>query len=450
MAVVNELVTKFTFKGSLKPLKEFQDGLKSSIVSIGKYGAALGVVATATAVWANNTLKGTETLVRLSQDTDISIQKLQQLQLIAASNGVTADSFTNSITELNSKIGEAATQGSEDFNRLGVSVRDANGNIRSSEEILLDLNKSFKNLSQAQQINFAKKLGIDQNLITAFNKSDEELAALTKRASKFGLVTADQTKELDKYYASIETLRFGFTAVSRQVTLKFAPVLQGLSNNVTDFLAEFGTTFATVFAEFIDGVGNLLSFFNKLIESTIGWKATIIAIGAAVAVAFPVTAIVGAITLILVAIEDLITAFEGGKSVIADFFKESFGIDIVETSKEVFNFINAGIDLIIEKFRSLIDFFGTASQKISGVFSGVADFFGFGGDEQPNNAAGANTLQPLAATTNNRNIATNNNVNNQIKIEVKSNDPEAAGQAVSTALNRELEQASFQYGKGGR
>jgi len=40
-----------------------------------------------------------------------------------------------------------------------------------------------------------------------------------------------------------------------------------------------------------------------------------------------------------------------------------------------------------------------------------------------------------------------NNMNNDIKIEVKSNDPEAAGLAVSTALNRELENASFQFNK---
>lgn len=462
MAAVNELVTKFSFKGSLAPLKNLQGGLKTSIVSLGKYGAALGAVATATAVWADQTLKGAETLVRLSQDTDISIKRLQELQSIAAANGVTADDFINSIETLSDKIGEAATQGSEDFNRLGVSIRDANGQIRSSEDVLLDLNKSFQGLSQVQQINFANKLGIDQKLITAFNKSDEELAKLTERASKFGLVTEQQTKELDKYYASIETLRFGFTAVSRQVALKFAPVLQGLSDNVTNFLADFGTTFATVFAEFIDGIGNLLGFIDDLIESTIGWKATIIAIGAAVAIAFPVVAIVGAITAILVAIEDLITAFNGGKSIIADFFKDFLGIDIVPFLEDIVDAFNATIDDIKNAFVNVSDFIFSVIDDIlafiqpviDGIktitsFEGVGDFFSslnpFGDDEKE-----VQQMQPLTSPNNVQNTSTNNTMTNDIKIEVKSNDPEAAGQAVSSALNRQLEQANSQFGKGGR
>ncbi len=37
MAVVNELVTKFTFKGNLKPLEGFQDGLKGAIGGLAKY-----------------------------------------------------------------------------------------------------------------------------------------------------------------------------------------------------------------------------------------------------------------------------------------------------------------------------------------------------------------------------------------------------------------------------
>jgi len=451
MAVVNELVTKFTFKGTLAPLKEFQEGTKNAVIGIGKMGAAMGAAALATAAWANSTLRGAESLVRLSQDTDISVEKLQKLQFIAAQNGVTADSFTQSVVTLNQKIGEAATSGSDDFNRLGISVRDANGNIRSSEDILKDLNQSFRGLSQAQKIDFAGKLGIDQRLITAFDKSDEELKKLTDRAGKFGLVTAGQTKQMDKYFASIESLKFGFTAISRQMALNFAPIMENLSNNVVDFLADFGVTFTKVFAEFIDGIGNLLSFFGKLIDSTIGWKATLIAFGAAVAIAFPFTAIVAGVGLVLVAIEDLITAFSGGQSVIANFFKETFGIDIVKELTAAFEVLSSWIDIIADKFDMLLnsfreisgkvkEMFGGITETVGGIFGGISSFFG-GGDTQ------TQQMQPIPAS----NTSTNNQtMQNSIKIEVKSNDPEAAGQAVNTALNRELENANFQFGKGGR
>ena len=446
MAVVNELVTKFTFQGSLKPLKDFQEDLKGSIVELGKYGLALGATTLAAALWADNTLKGAESLVRLSQDTDLTIERLQELEYIASQNGVSADSFANSIGALSDKIGEAATQGSEDFNRLGISIRDTDGNIRTTEDVLGDLTSKFQGLSQTQQINFANKLGIDQNLITAFNKTDAELQQLTETASKFGLVTTEQTKDLDKYYASIESLKFGFTAVSRQVALQFAPTIQALSSNITDFLAEFGTVYAEVFGEFFEGVGKLLSAFNSVIEATVGWKVVLIAFGAALSIAFPIIPIIAGIGLLLVAVEDIITAFEGGKSVIKDFFSDTFGIDIVKELTAAFEVLSDWVDIISDKFTKLLDFFGSVGTKIKDLFSGVASFFGSDNTLDANVNQNVQSLQALPTTTNNQNSNTNT-MTNDIKIEVKSNDPEAAGLAVSTALNRELESASFQFNK---
>jgi len=446
MAVVNELVTKFTFQGSLKPLKDFQEDLKGSIVELGKYGLALGATTLATALWADNTLKGAELLVRLSQDTDLTIERLQELEYIASQNGVSADSFANSIGALSDKIGEAATQGSEDFNRLGISIRDADGNIRTTEDVLGDLTSKFQGLSQTQQINFANKLGIDQNLITAFNKTDAELQQLTETASKFGLVTTEQTKDLDKYYASIESLKFGFTAVSRQVALQFAPTIQALSSNITDFLAEFGSVYAEVFGEFFEGIGKLLSAFNSVIEATVGWKVVLIAFGAALSIAFPIIPIIAGIGLLLVAVEDIITAFEGGKSVIKDFFSDTFGIDIVKELTAAFEVLSDWVDIISDKFTKLLDFFGSVGTKIKDLFSGVASFFGSDNTLDANVNQNVQSLQALPTTTNNQNSNTNT-MTNDIKIEVKSNDPEAAGLAVSTALNREIESASFQFNK---
>lgn len=447
MAVVNELVTKFSFEGSLKPLGNFKEGLKTSIIGIGKLGLAFGAMATATAAWANSSLRGAESLVRLSDDTDIAIEKLQQMQLITAQNGVSNGDFESSIISLTDKIGEAATQGSEDFNRLGISVRDAEGNIKGTDVVLGELTNRFKTLSKEQQINFASKLGIDNKVIKAFDQTDAALKKITDRASKFGLVTEDQTKQLDNYFASIETLKFGFTAVSRQMALKFAPVLESLSNNITDFLGDFGTVFATVFAEFIDGIGNLLSGVNTFIQATIGWKPILIAFGVAMLIAFPVIAIVAGVVLILTAIEDLMTAFSGGKSVIADFFTEFLNIDIVSNMTAAFDVLSGALDFLKAKFEGFLNFVSSATDTISTIFSSISGLFG-DNDINVNANQTSDALTPLARHQGggNNNVQT---MTNDIKIEVRSNDPQAAGVAVSNALTTQLEQASFQFGKGG-
>jgi len=435
MAVVNELVTKFTFQGNLKPLGDFQKGLQTSIISLGKIGLAMGAVTAAVGIWANTTLRGAESLVRLSEDTNIAIETLQKMQLITAQNGVTTGVFESSIISLTDKIGEAATQGSDDFNRLGISVRDSEGNIKSTDRILKELTSTFRTLSTQQQINFANKLGIDIKVIKAFNKTNQELKRLTETALKFGVVTEAQTKQLDSYFASIETLKFGFTAIGRQMALNFAPIMERVSNSITDFLANFGGSFSIIFAEFVDGIGNLIGGVDDFISATIGWKPALLAFGVAMSLAFPIIPIVAAVGGILIAIEDLITAFKGGKSVIADFFQDTFDLDIVES-------LTTAFDSLRNTFNAYIDSLLAGFDIIKETFSGITGLFT--GDTNVNTSL---TALPIAGGRDNN---TTQIMTNDIKIEVKSNDPEAAGVAVSSALSRELEQASFQYGKGGR
>jgi hypothetical protein len=61
------------------------------------------------------------------------------------------------------KIGDAAQKGSDDFARLGISVRDSNGQIKTADVILSEVSKRFNdlNLSMQEQQSFASALGID-------------------------------------------------------------------------------------------------------------------------------------------------------------------------------------------------------------------------------------------------------------------------------------------------
>ena len=458
MAVVNELVTKFTFKGGLKPLKDFQKGTRAAVVSLGKYGLALGAATLAAGLWANKTLQGAETLVRLAQNTDLSIAKLQELQYIAQQNGVEANTFASNIESLGEKIGEAATQGNEDFNRLGVSVRDSAGNIRSTSEVLGDLTKSFQGLSKSEQISFAGKLGIDKNLINSFSKTDEELNKLRETAAKFA-ITKEQSKELDKYYASTKNLGSAFTSVSRQVALQFAPSMGALSDNITEFLADFGKGFGAAFGQFFKFIGNLIGGFDDLISATIGWKPILAAFGAALTIAFPIIPIIAGIGLLLVSIEDLIVGMRGGKSVIVDFFKEAFDIDIVgkiDRFTNSFSSLKEMIKSVAILFRPLLKLINNTFKPLENI-PGIPKIFsdsnkaldGLDRELIPSLGNKGSVPMPLPSQRNNQNNNTNNNMTNSINIEVRSNDPQAAGLAVSTALNRELENASFNFSKNG-
>lgn len=77
----------------------------------------------------------------------MTAQSYQQLQSAMALAGVDAQKFASGIAKLNTSI-VAAAQGSpkvsDAFKRLGISVTDANGNLKTTEEVIRELNTAFK------------------------------------------------------------------------------------------------------------------------------------------------------------------------------------------------------------------------------------------------------------------------------------------------------------------
>lgn len=76
-------------------------------------------------------------------------------------------------------------------------------------------------------------------------------------------------------------------------------------------------------------------------------------------------------------IDDLLTAMEGGQSVIADFFKDTWGIDIVPGLLAIKDAVIVVVDYIIAIFKQGIDniklLFSALSKLVTGDFQGAWD-----------------------------------------------------------------------------
>ncbi|STA84539.1 hypothetical protein [Citrobacter youngae] len=68
----------------------------------------------------------------------------------------------------------------------------------------------------------------------------------------------------------------------------------------------------------------------------------------------PVVLITAAILGVILVIDDLLTAMEGGQSVIADFFKDTWGIDIVPGLLAIKDAVMVVVDYIIEVFNRVL------------------------------------------------------------------------------------------------
>jgi hypothetical protein len=357
----------------------------------------------------------------------------------------------DSLSNLSEKIGEASIRGSEEFSRLGISVRDAGGKVKSADKVFMEFAARSKQLglSQQQIQSFAQKLGIDRSLVQLLGKTSDEINGLRQRAIALGRVTTEQSDSMLAYNDSINTLNRAFDGVKVKVATSLIPQLKELAETLTSKLVDAAEAIAEtmkVLAELFGAVirslirmAPVLSLiaagFALLKVATMGWAAALNLLSR--------LAVFAVLTALYLIVDDLITAFEGGNSVIADFYANlSGGRSLVEDLTSIWNGFVTVLDFVIGKFQSLWAMIEMVSKGLASIGGAAVSFVGnlFGGDDSPQPST-QQMMQPSNTSSN-----TTSNVNQEVKIEVRSDNPEAAGKAVKTALDQQLTDAQLQNG----
>jgi len=472
--VATELVTKLSFAGSLKPLDSLNAGLTSAIGSIAKVGSAFTAGAVALNGFLVASLQSTDAQLQLSKEIGVSVEELQTLGYVASVNGSSAEQMQSSLQGLAKKIGEASVQGSADFSRLGISVRDEFGNIKKSSDVLYEVRDRFQEmgLSVEQQQAYLDKFGIDSSLIQTLNLSGKEIDNLVNKAKSLGVVTQQQAQQVANFNDSFTTLKYGINSIQKQIAIAFAPQLQDLAGGFTDLLSSNKDLIQNGLKKFFEvvnaGLGAIFNFgklIYSLIDNTIGLENALMLAGAGMLYLNramfmnPVGLIVGALVGLIVVIDDLMVGLQGGKSLVGDFFKEWFNLDIFTLMKNIgtsFDNMITGIknkfknsfDIIRNSIKSIIEFIQPLLNAVDTVKDGIGGFFGkmFGSND---NITKDSTKLATSSISNNANSNSSSNVSNNIKIEVKADNPEVAGNSVMTEINSQLKNANSNFNRAG-
>ncbi|EPM2821199.1 phage tail protein [Yersinia enterocolitica] len=386
MAIINELITKFGFIGDLAPQETFNANLKSSIGLLAGMGAAIAGSAAGIAGWVTSVSKSIDPLIQFGRETGIAVETIQTLGYAASVNGSSVDALQSSLGEMTKRVGEFVSTGEGEAkdvaSRLGLQFKGLNGEVKSSDVIFRELADKLHGMSQAEKFSVLDKMGIDRSMVQLLSKTGDEIEALQKKSEALGVVTQDQADQFAAYNDSLTTLGKGFDGIKFQVAIGFVPVLKDLVDGFTDFLIANK-----------DLIKNGLSHLGEIIFSVMGmirrlapivavitagfvlWKIAAIGLRTVLTTIFsPVVLITAAILAVILVIDDLLTAMEGGKSVIADFFMDNWGIDIVPALKSakdaLMGFINYAIDIFKPLADAIVSMFKFVWHLITGAFTG--------------------------------------------------------------------------------
>jgi len=478
-----ELVTKFSFVGSLQPLQKLNQGLDTGIGMLSKLGAGLGVGAVAFNYFNLNMIDAIDTQNDLAITLGVSIQALQEWGFVAQLSGSSAQAYESSIGGLSQAIGDTANdvgRAKAIFEKMGISVKDATGKVKSADIVMEELRQKLKGLEKTEKISILSKLGIDRSMLQMLESSDESINKLRLQARALGITTDEEKEKVAEYKDSMDTLGFAFTALATKMQISLTPAIKELADNFVTMIEDnkkgidkmmevvrltgvaftnFGKALIKMFSNMADGQKHLLALIAGVYGLNKALKMS------------PMGKLIFLITGLILVVDDLTVGFAGGKSVIKEWFK-SFDIDILNRVLATlgqfavgFAQIGLAVDSTLLGVSKLMNFLG-ADIDTSNLEKSIKETDKYIKDKRAEWQGQIATAQRNEAVMRNQgnmvdmwernavpssmtNKNSSNTVNNDIKIEVKTNDSMSAGKTVYDAFKQEVKDANVTANRGG-
>lgn len=473
MATVTELVTKFAFAGSTKPLEGYNKNLATSVKLLASFSTAALATGAVIAAWATDILRGVDSLNDLAIETSSTVAQIQEMDFAAQQLGSNAEAMNGTLRGLSVSAGLAAKgmgRGKEVFKELGISVKDANGHVKSATVLLDEIRRKMNalNMSTEERRGLATRLGIDGSLVQYLSQTDSAMQKLIVRARELGTLTQEQAAAAADYNDALDAMEYAMNSVKQQVAVGLAPVMKDLAETVTDLIAnnkEWVVKGIKVTMEFITQLLAVLTRVAPVLAVVgvafagaklymMGWAAIV------AAVTSPVVLITAGLTALILVVDDLIVAFEGGDSVIGNFAKNVAGFDmskVLGEMKELWEWITK---ISAALTGNIASFLGLPGADID-VIDPAMKLGGRGNERPTDSATGLPKPSPATTGTLDRAIttgqgkgSTTNNTDNRkieqkVQIDVHAADPVAAGNAAADGVQRQLKDANAQLGTGG-
>lgn len=381
---------------------------KTRALSMAATGFGLALVGN-----AYKSAQAADDLNTLAKQTGFSVEQLQKMQYASDLVDVSMDTMTGSIKKLTSKM----SSGADVFDTLGVSIYDANGNMRDATDVWYD---SIEALSKVE--NETERDALSMEL---FGKSAMDMAGIVddggqalreagEEAEELGLILdQDALTSANEFNDAIDKLKATATASFRKAGTTLAtalvPVLEKLASVVTRVVTWFGNLTKSqqktilVVVGLVAAISPLASIIATIVQVIGTMKTALTALNLAMSASSgPIGLIIAGITALIAigvllyknwdtikakAVElwnNLTTTFNNIKNAISD--KITSARDSVVNT---FNSIRDGITTRINAIKSTVSSvfsniiyamthpFETAKNTITGIIEKIKGLFNF-------------------------------------------------------------------------
>jgi hypothetical protein len=240
-------------------IKKTSDDSKKDIAQIGAQFAAVAASA-AVLVKAVQSIGSTidafaqksDRIDKVSQSLGLTRDTFQELDYAFKQNGASLDNFGMGMKSLQEITTKAASGSKTAFDKLGISVKNANGTLKSQDQILTETLSAFNNMQQGVE---KSSLATDifgrsaQELMPVLNQESGSIDDLRTRAHDLGLVLSNEDVDAGvKFGDTVSDMKDAFSALAQSAFAPFLKLLTDIAKKITDIITWFnnGSTAANV------------------------------------------------------------------------------------------------------------------------------------------------------------------------------------------------------------
>jgi len=224
--------------------------IDSAMSNLKKGIAGLGIAALVSAQIsaAKASIDTLDRLDDLGEKYGIAVEKLSAYRYASEVAGTSTEAFAAGLSKLGKTAAQAAggnKEASDAFKTVGITVRDANGHLKTNDELLLDLAEKFAGYEDsgykaALAQKFFGKTGAD--MIPLLNKGRDGISELTDEAKKLGAVYGnDVAKAAGDFNDNLKKLELASEAAKVSLVQGLLPTLVNITNQLIEGKKAYGS-----------------------------------------------------------------------------------------------------------------------------------------------------------------------------------------------------------------
>jgi hypothetical protein len=251
--------------------KAISNGMKGALGSVAAFtGGLIGGLVSAQAAFQGfmNAVNKADKLNEFSVRLGISTEQLSAWGYAAEQSGTDLESLTGALGKFSKTVAAAADSGSrqsELFAALGISIKDASGNLRDVEELLPEVANAFRSIeNDTTQTALAMELfgRSGAELIEFLENGSDGLSELGAEARSVGAIISGETAQAaDEFNDEIAKLRATVNGLFSQLAQELLPELTKLVKEFRESAKE-GNAFGVSVKEVASAISGLVGWIK--------------------------------------------------------------------------------------------------------------------------------------------------------------------------------------------